>query len=150
MNLILDTGAWFLTLGRDALPVRESMVCSLRKKRMSPELSQWIPPAVIVGVTLYLHRVNRHDIKGIRGDVKELRVHIDAEIGNLRDHVDAGIGNLRDRMDAENGNLRDRMDTGFRDLRNRMGRLEERMARLEGTLDVLREFFVRNGRGTAA
>ena len=106
---------------------------------MSPELSQWIPPAVIVGVTLYLHRVNRHDIKGIRGDVKELRVHIDAEIGNLRDHVDTEIGNLRDRM-----------DTGFGDLRNRMGRLEERMARLEGTLDVLRGFFVRNGRGTAA
>ena len=36
------------------------------------------------------------------------------------------------------------------DLRNRMGRLEERMARLEGTLDVLRQFLVRNGRGTAA
>ena len=36
------------------------------------------------------------------------------------------------------------------ELRDRMGRLEERMARLEGTLDVLREFFVGSGRGTAA
>ena len=35
-------------------------------------------------------------------------------------------------------------------LRDRLGRLEERMARLEGTLDVLREFFVGSGRGTAA
>ena len=95
---------------------------------MSPELLQWIPPAVIVGVMLYLHRVTRQDIKGLRGD-----------IADLRDHVDTGLGNLRDRMDA-----------GLGDLRNRMGRLEERMARLEGTLDVLREFFVRNGRGTAA
>ena len=95
---------------------------------MSPELLQWIPPAVIVGVMLYLHRVTRQDIKGLRGD-----------IADLRDHVDTGLGNLRDRMDA-----------GLGDLRNRMGRLEERMARLEGTLDVLREFFVRNGRGTVA
>ena len=84
---------------------------------MSPELTQWIPPAVIVGVMLYLHRVTRQDIKGLRGDIADLRIH---------------------------------MDAGLRNLPNRMGRLEERMARLEGTLDVLREFFVRNGRGTAA
>ncbi len=84
---------------------------------MSPELLQWIPPAIIVGVMLYLHRVTRQDIKGLRGDIADLRNH---------------------------------MDTGLRNLPNRMGRLEERMARLEGTLDVLRKFFVRNGRGTAA
>lgn len=40
--------------------------------------------------------------------------------------------------------------TGLADVQNRMGRLEERMARLEGTLDVLRQFLVRNNRGTAA
>ena len=106
---------------------------------MSPELFQWISPAVIVGLMLYLHRVTRQDIKELRGDISDFRVHVDTENGNLRN-----------RMDTENGNLRDRMDTGFGNLRNRMGRLEERMARLEGTLDVLREFFVRNGRGTAA
>lgn len=66
---------------------------------MSPELTQWFPPAVIVGVMLYLHRITRQDI---------------------------------------------------RDIRNRMGRLEERLARLEGTLDVLRDFFVRKGRGTGS
>ena len=95
---------------------------------MSPELAQWIPPAVIVGVMLYLHRANRHDINGLRGDIADLRGHVDTEIGNLREHMGNEIGNLR----------------------NRMGRLEERMARLEGTLDVLRQFLVRNGRGTAA
>ncbi len=106
---------------------------------MSPELAQWIPPAVIVGVMLYLHRANRHDIKGLRGDIADLRGHVDTEIGNLRDDMHTQIGNLRECMDAEIGNLL-----------NRMGRLEERMARLEGTLDVLRQFLVRNGRGTAA
>ena len=105
---------------------------------MSPELFQWISPAVIVGLMLYLHRVTRQDIKELRGDISDFRVHVDTENGNLRDRMDTGFGNLRSHM-----------DTGLGDLRNRMGRLEERMARLEGTLDVLREFFVRNGRGTA-
>ena len=50
---------------------------------------------------------------------------------------------LRDRMDTQIGDLRDRMDTQIGDLRDRMGRIE-------GTLDVLREFFVGSGRGTAA
>ena len=76
---------------------------------MTLELLQWISPAVIVGVMLYLHRLARQDIT------------------DLRSHV----------------------DTGLADVQNRMGRLEERMARLEGTLDVLRQFLVRNGRGTA-
>lgn len=36
------------------------------------------------------------------------------------------------------------------ELRGRISRLEKRLARFEGTLDVLREFFVGRGRGTAA
>ena len=95
---------------------------------MPPELLQWISPAVIVGVMLYLHRLTRQDIKGLRGEITDLRTHVDTENGNLRNH----------------------MDTNLKDLRNRMGRLEERLARLEGTLDVLRQLLVRNGRGTAA
>ena len=72
---------------------------------MTPELLQWIAPAVIVGVMLYLHRLTRQDIKDLRNC----------------------IGRLEDRMSG----------------------LEERMARLEGTVDVLRQFLVRNGRGAA-
>ena len=77
---------------------------------MPPELSQWIPAAVIIGIMLYLHRVTRQDMSRLEG-------RLEKQIG---------------------------------DLTARMGRLEERMARLEGALDVLREFFIRNGRGTAA
>ena len=51
---------------------------------MSPELTQWIPPAVIVGVMLYLHRVTRQDIKGLRGDIADLRIHMDTGLRNLR------------------------------------------------------------------
>lgn len=77
---------------------------------MPPELAQWIPPAVIVGVMLYLHRTMRQDMRRmetrLREDMKELR----GEVSDLRD----------------------------------------RMGRIEGTLDILRQFFLDSGRGTAA
>ena len=46
-------------------------------------------------------------------------------------------------MCGELMDFRNHLDHQFGDLRDRMGRIE-------GTLDVLRDFFVRNGRGTAA
>ena len=88
---------------------------------MSPELAQWIPPAVIIGVMLYLHRMTRQDMK-----------QMESRLSGRIDGVESKIENLRDRMDSQNGDLRDRM------------------GRIEGTLDVLREFLVGVGRGTAA
>lgn len=54
-------------------------------------------------------------------------------------YLDRSIRSVR----RELRDSRDRMDDQIGDLRDRMGRIE-------GTLDVLRDFFVRNGRGTAA
>ena len=88
---------------------------------MPPELAQWIPPAVIIVVMLYLHR--------------SLRQQIESRLDRMEEWLESRMDGLEKRIG---------------DLRDRMRRLEERMARLEGTLDVLREFFVRNGRGTAA
>ena len=99
---------------------------------MPPELAQRIPPAVIVGVMLYLHRVTRQDMSRLEGRLREDMKDLGGEVADLREHVDTQLGSLRDRMDSQNGDLRDRM------------------GRIEGTLDVLREFFIRNGRGTAA
>ena len=93
----------------------------LQEKSLPPELAQWIPPAVIVGVMLYLHRMTRQDMK-----------QMESRLSGRIDGVESKIENLRDRMDSQNGDLRDRM------------------GRIEGTLDVLREFLVGAGRGTAA
>ena len=84
---------------------------------MHPELSQWIPPAVIVGFMLYLHRITSQDMGRLREEVKGVR----GEVADLRQHVDQQNGDLRDRL-----------------------------GRIEGYLDVLRVFFVRNGRGAVA
>ena len=128
---------------------------------MSPELAQWIPPAVIVGVMLYLHRVTRQDLKQLRGSITDLRLHTETQNGILRDEMHTEFAKLRERMDTGMKNLRKHTDigmvnprrhtdTGMGNLLDRMGRFEGRVARLEGTLDVLRDFFVRKGRGTAA
>ena len=95
---------------------------------MPAELAQWITPAILILGFLYLDRSIRNVRTEFRQDIKDLRVE---------------IVNLRDRMDAQNEALRDRMDAQNEALRDRMGRIE-------GTLDVLRDFFVHNGRGTAA
>ena len=106
---------------------------------MPTELAQWITPAILILGFLYLDRSIRNVRTEFRQDMKDLRV----EIGNLRDRMDAQNEALCNRMDAQHEALRDRMDAQNEALRDRMGRIE-------GTLDVLRDFFVHNGRGTAA
>ncbi|MDE0354706.1 MAG: hypothetical protein OXU64_03015 [Gemmatimonadota bacterium] len=97
---------------------------------MPPEIAQWIvplivvfgtlSPAVIVGLLLYIHR-------SLRQDMREMRSELHA---GLREAA-------RERTE----------------IRDRIGQVEasmgDRMGRIEGRLDELREFFFRTG-GTAA
>ena len=77
---------------------------------MPPELSQWIPPAVIVAIMLYLHRMTRQDLARLREDVRQ------------------------DMKDLES-RLRDDMKR----LDERVARVEHSQAKLEGLLEGLRE-----------
>lgn len=77
---------------------------------MSPELAQWIMPAILVAILLYIHRSLRQDMRDLRGKVRELRQHVD----------------------TQNSDLRDRLEW------------------IEGYLDLLQQFFIGGGRGTAA
>ena len=65
---------------------------------MPPELAQWIPPAVIVGVMLYLHRTTRQDMKQSEARLREEMKGVRSEVVDLRKHVDTQIGELRERM----------------------------------------------------
>ena len=75
-------------------------------------------------------QADRNDAQG-----KGLRDRIDA----LRDRIDAQGQELRDRIDAQGQELRDRIDAQGQELREQLGQLRERMAKLEGLLEGLRE-----------
>ena len=121
---------------------------------MLSELAQWITPAIVILGFLFTvrtirnQRVELESWFGSRLDRMESRLSgridgLESQVGNLRDRMDLQIGNLRDRMDTQASDLRSWMESQTSDLRDRMGRIE-------GTLDVLREYFVGSGRGTAA
>ena len=64
---------------------------------------------------------------------------IRSELRDVRTALNSGLREAA----RERVALRDRMDNQIGDLRDRMGRIE-------GSLDILRQFFIRDDRGTAA
>ena len=80
----------------------------------------WIPPAVIVGVMLYLHRVTRQDVAQLR-HMKQMEARLESRM---------------DRMESRMGEDMKRLD-------GRVARLEHGQAKLEGLLEGLREAITR-------
>ena len=68
---------------------------------MPPELAEWIPPAVIIAVMFYLHRVTRQDIR-------QMEERLGSRISKLESHNDELRGEdskLRERMARVEGQL---------------------------------------------
>ena len=57
----------------------------------------------------------------------------------LRDRIDTQNKDLRDRINTQSKDLRDRIDTQSKETAEQLGQLRERMAKLEGLLEGLRE-----------
>ena len=81
---------------------------------MSPELTQWIPSAVIIGFMLYLHRITRQ-----------------------------GMNQMESRLESRMDRLESRFRDDMKRLDDRVGRLEHGQAKLEGLLEGLREAITR-------
>ena len=106
---------------------------------MPTELAQWITPAIVILGFLFTARTirNQRVEMGSRMDRMESRL-----IGRI-EGVESCLAARIDGLESQTIDLRDRMESQTIDLRDRMGRIE-------GTLDVLREFFVGTGRGSVA
>ena len=106
---------------------------------MPTELAQWITPAIVILGFLFTARTirNQRVEMGSRMDRMESRL-----IGRI-EGVESCLAARIDGLESQTIDLRDRMESQTSDLRDRMGRIE-------GTLDVLREFFVGTGRGSVA
>jgi gas vesicle protein len=68
-----------------------------------------------------------------------LRDRIDSQSKQLRDRIDSQSKQLRDRIDSQSEQLRDRIDSQGKETTEQLGQLRERMAKLEGLLEGLRE-----------
>ncbi len=99
---------------------------------MLSELAQWITPAIVILGFLFTARTIRNQ-----------RLELESRFGSRMDRMESRLAGRIDGLESQIGNLRDRMDSQTGDLRDRMGRIE-------GTLDVLREYFIGTGRGSAA
>ena len=103
---------------------------------MPPELAQWIPPAVIVGVMLYLHRVTRQDVAQLRDDVRQDMKQMESR---LESRFDSRMDRMETRLREDMAQLRNDMSQDMERLDGRLARLEHGQAKLEGLLEGLRE-----------
>ena len=62
-----------------------------------------------------------------------------SEMRLFREHVDNRIDAQGERIDAQGKNLRERIDAQGKETAEQIGQLRERMAKLEGLLEGLRE-----------
>lgn len=77
--------------------------------------------------------------RSLRTEMRLFREHVDTRIDGQGERVDRQGEELRNRIDAQGEQLRDRIDAQGRETAEQLGQLRERMAKLEGLLEGLRE-----------
>ena len=102
---------------------------------MTPEL------IAIVMVGVALAGVILASIRGVRQDMTRLESRLDGRIDALGSRLDGKLAALESRLDGKLAALESSMNT-------QLGELRERMARLEGVLDGLRESIVDRARAS--
>ena len=66
---------------------------------MPPELAEWIPPAAIIALMLYLNRRLESRMDRMESQIGELRGRMDVQIGELRErmaHLEGLLEGLRE------------------------------------------------------
>ncbi len=87
------------------------------------------------GLILVQSRTMRRDLTQVEARLREDMRHLQEDMHRLREDVRQDTAQLHQDM---------------KELRGEVSDLRDRMGRIEGTLDILRQFFLDSGRGTAA
>ena len=77
--------------------------------------------------------------RSLRSEMRLFREHVDKRIDTQSERITAQGDQFRERIDAQSRELRERIDAQGRDTGEQLGQLRERMAKLEGLLEGLRE-----------
>ena len=86
----------------------------------------------VVGATIAVLIAIATAFRSLRSEIRLFREHVD-------NRIDAQGQELRERIDAQGQELRERIDAQGQELREQSSQLRERMAKLEGLLEGLRE-----------
>ena len=116
---------------------------------MTPELIAILAVgATILGVVITGQRASRKDVADLRAEINTKIEPIRTDIGNLRAEMNTRIGDLRNELTGKISDFRTEVSGKMDAIPPEIGGLRERMAKLEGLLEGLREAI--SGRKDAA
>ena len=97
----------------------------------------------VVGAAIAILIAMGTAFRSLRTEIRLFREHVDIRIDAqgkvLRGRIDAQGEDLRERIDAQGKVLRERIDAQGKETGEQISQLRERMAKLEGLLEGLRE-----------
>ena len=104
---------------------------------MTTELISVMVAVLAVGVTL--SGVILTGLRGIRGEMRDLRGELRGEMDQLRQEFRGEMDQLRQELRSELSELRGELNEFRRDVEMRLSTVERQQAKLEGLLEGLRE-----------
>ena len=104
---------------------------------MTTELISVVVAVLAVGVTL--SGVILTGLRGIRGEMRDLRGELRGEMDQLRQELRGEMDQLRQELRSELSELRGELNEFRRDVEMRLSTVERQQAKLEGLLEGLRE-----------
>ena len=104
---------------------------------MTTELISVVVAVLAVGVTL--SGVILTGLRGIRGEMRDLRGELRSEMDQLRQELRSEMDQLRQELRSELSELRGELNEFRRDVEMRLSTVERQQAKLEGLLEGLRE-----------
>ena len=115
---------------------------------MSTELIAIIGVGVaLAGLILNGQSSQRAEIMDLQGGLEELREDTQAEFKSMREETQSEFKSMREETQSEFKSMREETQSEFKVVRSEISGLRERMARLQGLLEGLREAVT--GRGAA-
>ncbi len=93
----------------------------------------------VVGAAIAILIAIATAFRSLRDDMRLFREHVDKRIDAQSEDLRAQGESLRERIDAQGEDLRNRIDAQGKETGEQISQLRERMAKLEGLLEGLRE-----------
>lgn len=89
----------------------------------------------VIGTAITLAAVILASMRGIRADMRALRVELKEGDSSLREELKAFDSSLREELKAGDSSLREEMRAGFKETNARLVNLGDRLSKVEGIME---------------